>query len=426
MALKWVPRSSRMSLSAVLGAIATLTLALSGVVTASSEQVKMTTFPSVLYVASPYAMCFGVLIKEQTILTDARCLYPFSNSSSVPREVSGLLKPDYLMVALPTVNTSATMHNVLLSTQVYPNPDQAGFRASTFFGLVANYVDNTTFFAVESANVHSYYPQSQYIEEAEQNFDVGIITLKHPMGGVPLASLFIDDMKANTAGLTALSFSSPNLSSDPATQQVLYRGIDLTVVRTTDVSSLSRSECNKNYIAAYGLKDLKSFNGHPLPGNNPPAFCSSIYENTTLCDLDASIAINSKNKDEVNSYNLNSTILFVPDGSSIRIVSVGQPHLFEVRSDPLAPCSSNGFVHYPRTGMYTDWIGWATKGSIATNGSWVDKVLSGNVIADFVDGRDGSSESDSSSRSSAASKLSAIGAILAASISVLAVGFLSV
>ncbi|KAJ2719814.1 hypothetical protein GGI07_004983 [Coemansia sp. Benny D115] len=416
---------SRSLLAKMFSTIFLVVFALAGTVFADTEvtTVDMSDYPSVVYVATPYTMCFGALIKEQTVLTDARCLYPFSNSSSVPRDVRGLLKPSYLMVALPTVNTSATMHNILLSTQVYSKPDQAGFRATTFFGLVANYADNSTFFGVATSSAHAYYAQSQSTENAEQNFDVGIVTLKHPIKDRPLASLFIDDLQAGTADLTTLTFSPPNLSKDAATQSVLYNGIDLTKVRTTHADSLSRKECDSDYMAAYGLSNLKSFVGHPLPGNNPPAFCTSIYDNTTVCELDTSIAIsNDKKKADINSVNLNSTLLFVPDGSSIKVISIGMPHLFEARSDPLPPCSSNGFIHFPRTGMYTDWIGWATAGSIAPNGTWINKPLTGDVIADFVDesgGKDSNSSGDKNTSDSAATAISCptIGTVLAVAIS---------
>ncbi|KAJ2787280.1 hypothetical protein GGI15_000830 [Coemansia interrupta] len=397
--------------------VALATLVLAGISTATSEEVKMTDYPSVVYVANPYTICLGALIKEDTVMTDARCLYPFSDTNSVPSSVNGLLKPEYLMVALPTVNTSATMHGILLSTQVYTSPSQAGYRASTFLGLAETYVDNSTFFAVDTADVHAYYSQSQYIDNSEQNFDVGIVTLNYPLKKRQLASLYIDDVDANMSGLTALSFSSPNLSKDAATQQVLYEGIDLTKLRKTDVSSLSRSDCDSKYKAAYGLKDMKSFYGHSLPGNNSPVFCSSIYDNVTYCDTDTSITISKQSSNEINSVNLNSTVFFVPDGSSIRVVSIGNPHLFEVRTDALAPCESNGFIYFPRTGLYTDWIGWATDGSIASNGTWIDKKLTGDAIADFVDNRGGdNSGNDSggeSTTSAAVARLSGTGVALA-------------
>ncbi|KAJ1645408.1 hypothetical protein LPJ64_002991 [Coemansia asiatica] len=373
--------------------LALIVLLMASAVAASREEVSMTDYPSVVYVANPYTICLGALIKEQTVLTDARCLYPFSNTSSVPAEVGGLLKPEYLMVGLPTVNTSATMHGILLSTQVFSKPEQAGSRASTFLGLVETYVDNSTFYAVDTSKVHAYYPQSQYIDDSEQNFDVGVVTLKVPLKDRPLAKLFLDDLQANAADLSALSLSTPNLSNDPATQQVLYMGVDLKKLSKTDVSSLSRSQCDSDYKAAYGLRDMKSFYGHSLPGNNSPIFCSSIYDNVTHCDLDSKISITEKTSDDIKSINLNSTIFFVPDGSSIRVVSIGQPHLFEVRTDTMEPCSSNGFIHFPRSGLYTDWIGWATDGSIASNGTWINKVLSGDIIADFVDNRGGGSNS---------------------------------
>ncbi|KAJ2706016.1 hypothetical protein FB645_001993 [Coemansia sp. IMI 203386] len=380
-------------------------------VAASQEEVSMTDYPSIVYVANPYTICLGALIREQTVLTDARCLYPFSNTSSVPSEVGGLLKPGYLMVGLPTVNTSATMHGILLSTQVFTKPEQAASRASTFLGLVETYVDNSTFYAVDTSKVHAYYPQSQYIEDSEQNFDVGVVTLKVPLKGRPLAKLFLDDLQADYADLSALSFSTPNPSSDPATQQVLYKGVDLTKLSKTDVNSIDRSQCDSNYKAAYGLSDMKSFNGHSLPGNNSPVFCSSIYDNTTHCDLDTGISITQKTSDDINSANLNSTIFFVPDGSSIRVISIGQPHLFEVRTDSMEPCSSNGFIHFPRSGLYTDWIGWATGGSIASNGTWINKALTGDIIADFVDNRDGGDDSsdDSDKKSGSMSRISGMG-----------------
>ncbi|KAJ1811852.1 hypothetical protein LPJ56_005684, partial [Coemansia sp. RSA 2599] len=381
-------------------------------------EIDMTDYPSVVYVANPYTICLGALIKEQTVLTDARCLYPFSNTSSVPAEVNGLLKPEYLMVGLPTVNTSATMHGILLSTQVFSKPEQAGSRASTFFGLVETYADNSTFFAVDTSKVHAYYPQSQYIQSSEKNFDVGVVTLKVPLKNRPLAKLFLDDLQADAADLSALSLSTPNLSSDPATQQVLYKGVDLTKLSKTDVSSLSRSQCDSNYKAAYGLSDMKSFYGHSLPGNNSPVFCSSVYDNVTHCDLDSGISITEKTSDDINSVNLNSTIFFVPDGSSIRVVSIGQPHLFEVRTDDMEPCSSNGFIYFPRPGLYTDWIGWATDGSIASNGTWIDKRLTGDIIADFVDNRDGGNDG-SGEKSASTSRHTALGSAMATATSLL-------
>ncbi|KAJ1671586.1 hypothetical protein GGF38_000689 [Coemansia sp. RSA 25] len=354
---------------------------------ADSSVAKMTDYPSLLYVATPFSVCFGALLTPRTVITDARCLFPFSNSSSVPDIVSGALKPDYLMVALPTVNTSATMHSILLSTQVYTTDAQAGYRATTFLGLAAGLVDNSTFYAVNTSAVHAYYPQSQYSEPAEQNFNVGIITLKVPIKGAQLATLQLDDLDADTDDLTAITFSPPSTKTDAASQQVLYQGIDLTMIQKTSVSSLKRSQCNSVYTKAYGLSDMKSFQGHGLPDNESPVYCSQMYDNTTQCQRDSDISI-SKSGSNVNSVNLNSTIFIIPRGSSVRVVSVGKPHLFEVRSSPSKPCESNGFVHFPRTGLYTDWIGWVTRGSVASNGSLVDKPGSGSGLDNFFDTND--------------------------------------
>ncbi|KAJ2141419.1 hypothetical protein IW136_002280 [Coemansia sp. RSA 678] len=346
---------------------------------------KLTDYPSVLYVATPFAICFGALLTETTVITDARCLHPFSNGDGASDKVSGVLDPSYLMVGLPTVNISATMHNILLSTQVFSQINQAESRAATFFGLVANYVDNSTFYAVNTSSVHAYYPQSEYDEASEQNFDVGVVTLKRAIPKSKTVQLQLDDLEANMDGLSALSFATPVSTNDPATLQNLYRGIDLTKVKITPISPLSRSSCDSRYMDAYKLKNMKSFQGHKLPSNDSPVYCSSFYDNVTMCSEDTSISITDAASGE-NSVHLNSTILFVKSGSSIRVVSLGLPHAVEVRSDNTSSCSSNGFVHFPRTGIYTDWIGWVSSGSIASNGSWVNKPLTGDIITDFVTG----------------------------------------
>ncbi|KAJ2478773.1 hypothetical protein EV174_004213 [Coemansia sp. RSA 2320] len=350
----------------------------------------MADFPSIVYVATPFTMCFGALLTPQTVITDARCLFPFSNTSAVAAQASGTLQPDYLMVALPTVNTSATMHNILLSTQVYTTEAQAGFRATTFLSLVASYVDNSTFYAVNTSAVHAYYPQSQDSPNAQQNFDVGIVTLKVPIKNAQLATLQLDDLGANAGGLTAISFAPPNTSNDAAVQQVLYQGMDLTKIQITPVSSLKRSECDSDFMNAYGLRNMESFQGHGLPDNNSPIYCSQMYANTTQCTADTSISI-SKSGSNVNSVSLNSTIWVFTSGSSVKVVGLGRPHLFEVRSSPSGSCRSNGFVYIPRTGIYTDWIGWATRGSIASSGSWVNKTMTGDDITDFINNSNASS-----------------------------------
>ncbi|KAJ2871204.1 hypothetical protein GGH93_005006 [Coemansia aciculifera] len=370
-----------LSLAVVLALIAIVLISSAA---AESSVIKMTDYPSILYVATPFSLCFGALLTPRTVITDARCLFPFSNTSSVPDVVSGTLKPDYLMVALPTVNTSATMHNILLSTQVYTTEAQAGFRATTFLSLAAALVDNSTFYAVNTSAVHAYYPQTQSSKGARQNFNVGIVTLKVPIKGAQLASLQLDDLDADTDDLTAITLSPPSTKTDAASQQVLYKGIDLTMVQKTSVSSLKRKECDSNYMKAYGLSDMKSFPGHELPDNSSPIYCSKMYDNTTQCKIDTSISIsNNGPSPNVNSIDLNSTILIIPRGSSVKVVSVGRPHLFEATSSAFTPCNANGFVHFIRTGLYTDWIGWATRGSIASNGSWVDKPSSGNGLGDF-------------------------------------------
>ncbi|KAJ2744158.1 hypothetical protein GGI20_003196 [Coemansia sp. BCRC 34301] len=375
----WISHGSL--LAAMLALVALV--AMSGAAADSSVS-KMTDYPSLLYVTTPFSVCFGALLTSRTVITDARCLFPFSNTSSVADNASGALKPDYLMVALPTVNTSATMHNILLSTQVYTTDAQAGLRATTFMGLAAGLVDNSTFYAVNTSAVHAYYPQSQDSEPAKQNFNVAILTLKVPIKGAQLASLQLDDLDADTDDLTAITFSPRSAKTDAASQQVLYQGIDLTMVQKTPVSSLKRSECNSVYMKAYGLKDMRSFQGHGLPDGSSPVYCSQMYDNTTQCQRDSDISI-SKSGSNINSVDLNSTIFIIPRGSSVRVVSVGRPHLFEVRSSPSKPCNSNGFVHFPRTGLYTDWIGWVTRGSVASNGSLVDKPGSGNGLDNFFD-----------------------------------------
>ncbi|KAJ2353319.1 hypothetical protein GGF43_003524 [Coemansia sp. RSA 2618] len=370
---------------AIMAVAAIAICALARVAGEDSTMVKLTDYPSVLYVATPYALCFGTLLTEKTVMTDARCLHPFSNGDGASDKVNGVLDPSYLMVALPTTNLSTTMHNILLSTQVYSQIDQAEARASTFFGLVANYVDNSTFYGVNTSSVHAYYPQSEYNEAAEQNFDVGIVTLKRAIPKARPVQLQLDDLDADMSGLSAMSFASPDSTNDPATLQKLYQGIDLTTVKVTPVSSLSRSSCDSDYMDAYKLSNMKGFQGHKLPDNNSPIYCSSFYDNVTMCTEDSSISISGAYSGN-NSVNLNSTMLFVKSGSTIRVVSLGLPHVIEERSDDTSSCSSNGFVHFPRTGIYTDWIGWASSGSIAPNGSWIDKPLTGDIIADFVDG----------------------------------------
>ncbi|KAJ2331451.1 hypothetical protein GGH91_006413, partial [Coemansia sp. RSA 2671] len=147
-----------------------------------------------------------------------------------------------------------------------------------------------------------------------------------------------------------------------------------------------RKECDNNYMKAYDLSDMKSFPGHGLPDNDSPVFCSKMYDNTTECKIDSSISIsNSGSGPSINSVDLNSTIFIIPRGSSVRVVSVGRPHLVEKASSASTPCNANGFIHFPRPGLYTDWIGWVTRGSIASNGSWVDKTSSGNPIEDIFD-----------------------------------------
>ncbi|KAJ2632658.1 hypothetical protein H4R22_001078 [Coemansia sp. RSA 1290] len=351
---------------------------------AESSTENLSDYPAVLYVATPFTLCFGALLTEQTVITDARCLHPFSNGDGAPDKVKGVLGPDYLMVGVPTTNLSATMHNVLLSTQVYTNIDQAGSRAATFFGLVANYVDNSTFYGVNTSAVHAYYPQSEYVDSAEQNFDVGILTLKRPIKTSQLAQLQLDDVDADMSGLNALGFAAPATTNDPATLQMLYQGVDLTTVKITPVSSKSRSDCDSDYQKAYDLKNMHSFHGHKLPDSNSPVYCSSFYDNVTKCALDTSISIDNAASSNY-STNLNSTILFVKSGSTIRVVSLGLPHVVEERSGSSSSCSSNGFVHFPRIGIYTDWIGWATGGSIASNGSWTSKPLSEDVISALFD-----------------------------------------
>ncbi|KAI8324344.1 hypothetical protein GQ54DRAFT_284875 [Martensiomyces pterosporus] len=371
---------SRSWLAIVLASAACLFAVAAG----DSSVVDLSDYPSILYIATPFTVCFGALLTEQTVITDARCLYPFSNSSAVPSSVSSTLKPDYLMAVVPSVNTSSTLHQILLSTQVYPNASQAEYRATTFLSLIPNFINNQTFLAVNSSAVHAYYPQTQYESSSEQNFDVGIVTLTVPVKNAQPVSLQLDDLDASTANLFALNFGPQNPTKDPATLQNLYNGIDLTKATKSDVTTLKRSECDSNYLKAYGLKDMKSFHGHNLPGNSSPIYCSSIYSNATVCKADSTIAI-SNTAQNINSANLNSTIFLISSGSSSapKLVSVGLPHLYEVRSASKAPCSSNGFINFPRTGLYTDWIGWATKGSIASNGSWVNKTKTGNDITDY-------------------------------------------
>ncbi|KAJ2911223.1 hypothetical protein GGI21_000006 [Coemansia aciculifera] len=372
-------KSHGISLAAMLALVAIVLISSAA---ADSSVSKMTDYPSLLYVATPFSLCFGALLTPSTVITDARCIFPFSNSSSVPDIVSATLGPDYLMVALPTVNTSATMHNILLSTQVYTTNAQAGSRATTFMGLAAGLVDNSTFYAVNTSAVHAYYPQSQYSVPAQENYNVAILTLKAPIKGAQLASLELDDLDANTDGLTAISFSPPSSKTDAASQQVLYQGIDLTMIQKTSVSSLKRSECDSDYEKAYGLSDMKSFIGHQLPDNSSPVYCSQMYDNTTQCQMDSGISI-SKSGSNINSVDLNSTIFIIPSGSSVKVVSIGSPHLFEVRSSPSKPCKSNGFIFFPRTGLYTDWIGWVTRGSVASNGSLTNQPGSGNGLTEF-------------------------------------------
>ncbi|KAJ2322104.1 hypothetical protein IWW52_000301 [Coemansia sp. RSA 2704] len=381
-----IGRAAAIMLLVAVVAISTLI----GAVGADASTVKLSDYPSILYVATPYTMCLGALLTDKTVITDARCLHPFSNGDGAPEKVSGVLGPDYLMVALPTGNVSATMHNILLSTQAYSNIAQADARASTFFGLVANFVDNSTFYGVNTSAVHAYYPQSEYSEPAAQNFDVGIVTLKRAIPKAQLAQLQLDDIEADMSGLSAFSFAPPDSTNDPATLQTLYQGIDLTMAKVTPISSLSRSDCDTDYQEAYKLKDMKSFQGHKLPSNYSPVYCSSFYDNVTKCSDDSSISISGAASSNY-SVNLNSTMLFVKSGSAIRIVSLGLPRVIEERSDNSSSCSSNGFVHFARTGIYTDWIGWASSGSIAANGSWIDKPLTGDIIADFVDGGGASS-----------------------------------
>ncbi|KAJ1824578.1 hypothetical protein LPJ60_000646 [Coemansia sp. RSA 2675] len=369
------------SLAAV---VALIVIVLVSSAAAESSVAKMTDYPSLLYVATPFTLCFGALLTPRTVITDARCLFPFSNTSSVPDTVSGTLKPEYLMVALPTDKTSATMHSILLSTQVYTTEAQAGFRATTFLSLAAGFVDNSTFYAANTSAVHAYYPQTQSSKLAQQNFNVGIVTLKVPIKDAQLATLQLDDLDANTDSLTAISFSPPTTKTDAASLQELYKGIDLAMIQKTSVSSLKRKECDNNYMKAYDLSDMKSFPGHGLPDNDSPVFCSKMYDNTTECKIDSSISIsNSGSGPSINSVDLNSTIFIIPRGSSVRVVSVGRPHLVEKASSASTPCNANGFIHFPRPGLYTDWIGWVTRGSIASNGSWVDKTSSGNPIEDI-------------------------------------------
>ncbi|KAJ2795213.1 hypothetical protein H4R21_005201, partial [Coemansia helicoidea] len=183
-------------------------------------------------------------------------------------------------------------------------------------------------------------------------------------------------------------------------------GVDLTTVQQIDVSPLSRSSCNSDYTSAYSLKDMTSFAGHKLPGKNAPIYCAPIYGNITQCTQDSGIGISSSTEG-ANSTNLNSTLVLLTSSAGTKVASVGLPRLFEARSAPAAPCWSSGFVQFARTGIYADWIGWVSNGSIAPNGSWTDKRLTGDIIADFV-------------RPGAAAPRTAHAALLAAAASLLA------
>ncbi|KAJ2782278.1 hypothetical protein H4R18_002360 [Coemansia javaensis] len=347
----------------------------------SPTVVQLESYPYVVYVATPFTVCFGTLLTDSVVVTDARCLFPFSHDSGAPDSVRGTLGPQYFMVVLPKGDVSETMHNIYLSMQGFTSISLAGASASTFFGLVGTYVDNSTYFGVKSAAAHAYYAQSEYDERSGLNFDVGVVTLTHPVDGARLAQLYLDDLSDKDT-VSVLSFAPPDTTDNPAAQQKLFKGMDLTKAQLTPVTPLSRSACDSNYLKAYDLKNMNSFTGHGLPGRNSPIYCSPIYANATECDPDTSISISSTAAN-ARSTNLNSTLV-LSGGPAPKVVSLGLPRLFEVRTDPDAPCWSNGFVQFARTGIYTDWIGWASEGSIAPNGSWIDKKLTGDVIADFV------------------------------------------
>ncbi|KAJ1727762.1 hypothetical protein LPJ61_004407 [Coemansia biformis] len=343
----------------------------------------MDKFPFAVYVATPYTVCFGVLLTDRLVLTDARCLHPFSNGDGAPELVRGTLGPEYLMVGLPKGGISATLHNIYLSMQGFTSISLADARARTFFGLVGTYVDNSTFFGVSKSGVHAYYPQSEYVESSELNFDVGVVALTHPIKSARLAQLHLDDLSSDGPALSVLSFSPPVATSDAATLQTLYNGIELTTVQQIAVSPRSRSSCDSDYTSAYGLKNMHSFAGHKLPDNDSPIYCSPVYGNVTQCLEDTRISISSSARG-ANSTNLDSALVLLTTGSTTKVVSIGSPRLFEVRSGKPPSCSSNGFVQFARTGIYTDWIGWATNGTIASNGSWIDKKMTGDIIADYV------------------------------------------
>ncbi|KAJ2158832.1 hypothetical protein GGF46_003485 [Coemansia sp. RSA 552] len=346
----------------------------------SSSVVDLTDYPSVLYVITPYDVCYGALVNDATVITDARCLHLFSKDDGAPDEVSGTLDPKYLLVAVPTKDLSSQMHTVQLSTQPFDQINVAAARANTFFGLGTEMVDNSTFYGVDTSAVHAYFPQSEYDEPSKQKFDVGIVTLKHPIDNAELALLFIDDLEPRTAGLTALTLPSVASTNDPAVQQTLYMGMDLTKAQKIDVTPLDRKECDSDFGSIY---DMDDFIGHSLPQKGSPVFCSSIYDGLSNCTADTSMPAAPKNAE---STRLNSTLYFYDSGSTIKVVSIAFPDLVENRDGDSVPCSSNGFVHFPRTGMYTDWLGYASSGSFAPNGSWTNKVLTGDIIEDFAQG----------------------------------------
>lgn len=373
------------SLIVLLQIVATTPASAATATTNSGKVESMTDYPSLLYVATPFATCFGALLTPQTILTDAWCLYPFSNSSDIPDKVRGTLPPDYLMVGLPTDHLSSTMHDINLSLKPLTKQDQMGTRASVFMSMVGTYVDNSTFYGVADAKVHAYYPQSNYKPSSQQNFDVGVVKLVKPLKDAKTIKIQLDDLEAHQGGLKAIGFAPASKSKDPATQQVLYKGMDLDKVTVTDVDSLGRKECDKDYEDIFDLKDMTSFPGHPLPDKQSPIYCTQMYGNMTQCEQDTGIELGSHGA-AIDSGAVGRTVLFTGSGSSIRVVSIGVANKYEVVKDNQGSCQSNGFVHYPRTGIYTKWIGWATDGTITSNGGWVNKPDSSSEYVFNPDG----------------------------------------
>ncbi|PVU99453.1 hypothetical protein BB559_000688 [Furculomyces boomerangus] len=375
---------------------------------ATFKQVNAQDFNFLVYVFTPFEVCYGALLTPNWVITSGLCLQPFDDSDitqSFPITYRKLSETQ-VFVGRPSTNNTNN-YNMISSyyagIPVVPNVKQI---VDTFARTGQQYI-GSGFVEVEKVNINSNYQLVNDYFPGIQKFDTSLLKLKTPInsGTVKLGTGSMASSQKNLKAITyapiSQSVSIQNGSQVPSTSvDVIYGKVGNfynLLSNSYGANSISEKDCQNYVLKIYGLTSIDQLKGPAPPAN--PFVCTTPFLMPN-CQLDSSISlmpisegaetdgkefstllVSDLTTKSTLSYGFLNWTMIVDTGSdtsdgtnvngnSVVLYGLGKPFQYWLpSSSPGSGCSGMGVTHFPRIGIHTAWIQQVTGLSIDGSGA---------------------------------------------------------